>query len=247
MNVRILKGLPFLIALFIVDWCSSNIPLLKFHQNGLNSGLNPQKELLFTIIYTNSGFQSIVEYTLIYIIPYLVFLNYISGRTSIAEFIRMPSRTYHLRHQLRNITISSAVFTFVHEFIAWIGTAVILPVSLLKANRWFEASLFHFLSIFLFYIQVGLFCKILAQLSVGKIQLLYTFLFYAGMFYLWRLSILDWTPVKDTALLEGIMTRTLSSFEIVLRFIRELSFIILLYLLNGQLFERSDLIPYESK
>ncbi|MDO5411484.1 MAG: WxPxxD family membrane protein [Lachnospiraceae bacterium] len=235
MKIRILKSFPFLIIFFIIDWlcCSSLIEAYKL-------GRLTERQLLFSM--AEAGSQCTMEYILICLIPYCIFYTYISGRTTIAALIRIPSRKYHLQKQFCKIVISSSIFTFIHEITAWIGTAIYISLFELQAGRWFEASAIHCFSVFLFYIQVGLIYEICGCLSGDKLRLLYTFIPYAGLQYLLNAHIIKWTPFTNFALLKGIMSRDLSASTIIFILIWETILILILYQLEQYLFRRKDLL-----
>lgn len=243
MKNRLFKSSILLSLLFLVDWFASNKPLIDFYQNGKIS----IHDLLFSMINDSSGYQSSLEYTLIYIIPFLLYLSYVGGRATIVEVTRLKQRKNYVQKKLLHIIISVAFFAGIHEIIAAAGMVYVLPFRMLVEYNYFGGMLVQTGVLSLFYIQTGLLYEICSCLVFGKMALLAAFLVYLIQFYTALLSNKLWLPCDDVTVLYGLLIKELSLPDVMLILVRGYLMGIVLYQFYRYVFERKDLLQYETK
>ncbi|MDO5410362.1 MAG: WxPxxD family membrane protein [Lachnospiraceae bacterium] len=241
MRYRWLKGGAILIVFFAVDWIASDIPYISAYKNGMIN----LKELVINWSNDSSGYQSLLEYGLIYMIPYILFLNATARYSTVVSMLRRNGRRDLLKEDFKSIAISAAVFCLLHESIACFMTCIFIPEDILFEIRWFRFEMVHLFSLILFYMNTGVLYRILSMFSGAVKGIGLLFGLCAAEFYVTTVMSSGWQPYCDVVLLYRLLINEITCPDVLLAIFRQAVFMFILLIAEDAVFSGKDILEFE--
>lgn len=247
MKYRWFKGSIILAVFFSVDWIASDVPYVFVYQEGIID----LKELLFNWSDDTSGYQSLIEYGLIYIIPFILFLNFVIRRDIVVSITRRKNRQAVLRSDLKKMIAAATIFCLIHEVIALLMTYILIPMAILIETNWFQSEIIHTIVLIFFYINIAILYRIFSLILDSKKGLALIFVLCVAEFYYTTIrpamefGLFEWQPYCDVVLLYRLLNNEISWIGIILIVFRQIAFILILLIIENSLFFRKDILEFE--
>lgn len=240
-NIKVFKSTIIVIIVCVIDWLSSNIPLIDFYKDGHIS----QEELLLNVVNSSSGYSSFLKCTMIYVILFLIFYDYLNVKDKGVLLIRKKNRDHYCIYKFKRILLFASLFTLIHEIINIIGVLIAFPISLVSEYLFIYGSIINVFTLIFFYAQTGLVLEILRTRFSKAISLLMASLIYIIQYYAFNLIGSIRYPLEDALVLEDIVGIGIPIFYVISVYGRSLLIIIVLNIIYKELFARKDIYSFE--
>ncbi|MFE8065316.1 WxPxxD family membrane protein [Priestia megaterium] len=235
MKAKRFIAISSVILFFIVVWFSHNRYYIRF-------------STLDSLLWMNnsaSGYSSIQAYTLIYSIPFLIFLNHIFFPDSLVTIVRSTKRVMAYRKISMQIIIAAFLFSTLHMLVNLLFTSLFMDWDLLKETKFFFACFVNMIALTLFYTSIGIIYRYIYDLNPSSgIAIFLSYLAVGILFFIEKLFIPPgiWEPLKDLVVLPYFLEGKWMTSILTFVYLRQLVIITVCYLVGSSVFLRKDFI-----
>lgn len=241
MKKRMLKGMLFVCILYVVD-------LLVCHMYLLNNMYKKNfiSESVFNENLIINDYHSLIKYSIVYMIVFLIYINYVLGNKRPEAFIRFKSRNHYYNFIYRWVLLTSFFYSSLHEAISVVLVLRYGNMELLLSHGWLSGEIFQVSACTFYYFLVFMFQEIVkGKQSNGWAQIA-TVLFFAGSYYIRTILIdSDWFPLKDLIPLRELCSGSCSYGQCVAGILRLMAYVVLVLVFFGGAIEKRDVMRLE--
>lgn len=201
-----------------------------------------------TLLYINNGtfgYNSIMAYSLLFPVPYLIFLiNFFHLDTSY-RVVRFTKRQSFYKSIVVQILISSLIFSVIHTLINFVYTCFFINSTIIEDANFWLACLLNMMSIMFFYTVIGiLFRMIYDRCNLISVSIFITYLIIGSLYSFVKLFLFDgmWTPLKDFTVFADILKKQSSFFYLFNVFVRQIFLVFIFYIVGSSTFLKKDYI-----
>jgi hypothetical protein len=232
-----------ILLFFSVTWNLQNESYIQTF-NEKSGDIKTFAELLYYMNNSATGYSSIQNYTLVYLLPFLFLLQQFIGRDTIIVVSRSSSREHLFWRETCTILLISMVFATCHTVINIIWTIVHFPFDLITESSFASSAGWNTICLYLFYGGVGLLYAIIKNVVRSSgLGLVVTLLLVGGGFFLSKIIFAaSWTPFTDLDLFSNLLDGKADWIEILWTYIKQGIILLVLYLIGSTLYTRKDFI-----
>ncbi|MFC8151424.1 WxPxxD family membrane protein [Bacillus paralicheniformis] len=201
-----------------------------------------------TLLYINNGtfgYNSIMAYSLLFPVPYLIFLiNFFHSDTSY-RVVRFTKRQSFYKSIVVEVLISSLIFSAIHTLINFVYTCFFINSTILEDVNFWLACLLNMMSVMFFYTVIGiLFRMIYDRCNLISVSIFITYLLIGSLYSFVKLFLFDgmWTPLKDFTVFADILKKQSSFFYLFNVFVRQIFLVFIFYIVGSSTFLKKDYI-----
>lgn len=234
----------FLLLFFALVWHAQNQPYIAAYRARAPVSEDKFIELLYYMNSSASGYSSIQNYCLVYLIPFLLLLQQLFKNEKSHEVIRHRGREKLFLLRFREIAFAAMIIGAVHSLVNVGASFLTFETSLVLSSDLLMYSLMNGLSLSLFYSVVGLIYSIQRDwfLSEGA-PLVGTLLLIGGLFFFTKLLMPNaWTPLKDLILLTRFFEQVITWHGVAWIYAKQTILGIILFLFASSVAGRKDYI-----
>lgn len=231
-----------LFILFFIFGCVSDYP---YYNNIVFN--NKQIPLLEILNNTAYGYTSIMAYSSIYLIPFLLSLNNFFFSESNIYIIRRKNRKNIYLERIKRIILVSLLMCSIHMIINFILMFTFFQLNYLIERNFIFYSILNLIEISMFYILVGVIFYIFLDFTKKfNISLIITNVIFIGLFFLHKVIGFNfWTPLKDLIVLGQLLDNTITLIDVLIIYIRQSLIIFLSAYIGYGVFNERDFIKNE--
>ncbi|MFP7255176.1 WxPxxD family membrane protein [Terribacillus goriensis] len=211
------------------------------HQQG---DLGTFSELLYYMNNSATGYSSIQNYALVYLLPFLFFMQQFIGKDTIVVVTRTNKREGIFLREAIAIQFIAMLFAICHSAINVVWTVVYFPVELIIESRLMSSVAWNTICLYLFYSGVGLiYASMKNLLRSSGLGLLGTLVLVGGGFFVSKMILTTyWTPLIDLNLLSNLLDGNANSVEIFWTYLKQVIILFVFYLIGSALYTRKDFL-----
>lgn len=178
---------------------------------------------LDTLIYLNNsanGFNSVMAYTVMYTIPYLLFYRQFFQEEAVLMVTRYDNRERFLKRMYGQILLATLIFIFAMLFVHFFMTMLYFEKTVLIDANFLVISVINSLSLYFFYVIVGLFYLLVNTKVKRKTHaLLIVFAFFSLHFFIEKLFLVGRfrTILTEISLFSKYYYQDLNLIELLLK------------------------------
>ncbi|MBP1564745.1 MAG: WxPxxD family membrane protein [Oscillospiraceae bacterium] len=242
---KVIISSVIIFVFLVIHWIFCNIPII------LKSGSVDRLNLFVSLLCDNGGYEYRQSMMVIYIIPFLLGISYITSYDfSIFNIVRTKSKNRIFNQYLINIITWSFLFSFFHEIINIVGMNCVFSNSVIDNNKFILSSLINLFAMTIFYARVGMIYWIYKILASEKISLLLTLVTYCICYYfMFLFPVLGeiGLPCYDCSLIGGMITDSFTLEIILIKFFKGIMLLIGILILCLYLWKDKDIFEDERK
>lgn len=234
----------FLLIFFGLVWYAQNQAYINVYAARAPVAEDKFIELLYYMNSSASGYSSIQNYCLVYLIPFLLLLQQLFKNEKSHEVIRHRGRERLFLLRFREIATGALFIGAVHSLVNVGASFLAFDASLVLSSDLLLYSLVNGLSLSLFYSVIGLVYSIQRDwfLSAGA-PLVGTLLLVGGLFFFTKLLMPEaWTPLKDLILLSRFFEQVITWQGVVWIYAKQAILAMILFLFASAAAGRKDYI-----
>lgn len=236
MNYRNRISLVLILTVFfMIVWITQSYYLLS----------NKSFESLIYLNNSASGYNSIVSYSIFYIIPFLIYYSLSNSRNKVVCLIRHKNRIEILLRQNLDILISSLSFVTILSTINIIMSLFFYPKHLVLSADFITISLINGCSAAIFFCIAGnVYLGFRMFINNSGFSIANTFLTFSIMFFFYKLLVGNkfWTFFSDISLYSRYFYEELSIIQLIFSIIRLFCFLIIIIIVNISFFVKRDVL-----
>lgn len=233
-----------MIILCVADWYFSNYGAVS---NPDTYAFLSEKEIAEWLLNEGSNYNGARELLVVYIIPVLLGMWYLTEAERPAYLVRFPNRKSYKARDLRCVLLASCLFSAAHEVVQYIFMSLCMGREVIGAVHLPLYCLIAFVLHIILYVQAGLVWHILTDVLQSRLAgLLGTFGIHFMQYLIMAYSNL-WVPGKDSTAAYIYIDGDYTLWEILLVLVRGILVAAVLYVICQMVFEKKDLMRDEKK
>lgn len=241
-----LRKLHVLLVLifFALVWYAQNKPYIAAYAARAPVAGDKFIELLYYMNSSASGYSSIQNYCLVYLIPFLLLLQQLFKNEKSHEVVRHRGRERLFLLRFREIGIGAVFIGAIHSLVNVGASFLVFDASLVLSSDLVAYSLFNGLSLSLFYSVIGLLYSIQQDRSLSEgAPMIGTLLLVGSLFFLTKLLFTaTWTPLKDLVLMTSFFEQVISWRGVAWIYAKQAILVAVLFLFASAAAGRKDYI-----
>lgn len=200
------------------------------------------------ILYMNNsafGYNSIMAYTLFYIVPFLILLTNFFLTDHPYSIVRAVKRKSYYMKTFYKIFLVSIIFSLTHGLINILYTYIFFDSNLLNEVNFLSISVLNVICLVLFYTSIGiLFRAIYDSSNALGVSLFLVYIIVGGSFFVVKLFFPHslWVPYNDLMIYTNLLEKNWSSFDLIVVYLRQAIVIFILYLIGSSVFLKRDYV-----
>lgn len=232
-----------LIVLFsmflIIFWYIQNSTFLNSKSNYTSN------HILLNLNGSVQGFVSLLAYAVYYALFYLLFMNMRLKKERPAFIVTHITRSKFYRLRTVSILASSGWFAFTISSVNLGLTYLFVGNKTLSDHQFYLIILLNGVAIMFFYGWIGLLEKAIEDyINSFNVAVLLTFVLI-GLSYFFLKNLVLWLPIKDMRVSEALLTHEWNLVDVMFVFLRQMGFVVAIYLLGSTIFNKKDFIGNE--
>ncbi|MGN7312690.1 WxPxxD family membrane protein [Alkalicoccobacillus gibsonii] len=222
------------ILISIAWFTQNNSYISKYYDEG-HDNLESLIELFYYMNSSASGFSSIQNYSLTFLIPFLLILQQFYKEQTVSKVVRLKNRSKVYLTEVKYILKATIVLSMMHTIINLTGSFLFFNAELVLDSGLVEYSVLNTIGIAFFYFFVGLiYCIVQHFIRSQSISMVITLLLIGGLFYVSKIVIPNhWTPLKELTILMRLLEGETEVLEVGWIYLKQIIFIIIFYLLGS--------------
>ena len=179
------------------------------------------------ILYMNNsafGYNSIMAYTLFYIVPFLILLTNFFLTDHPYSIVRAIKRKSYYMKTFYKIFLVSIIFSLTQGLINILYTYIFFDSNLLIEVNFLSISVLNVICLVLFYTSIGiLFRAIYDSSNALGVSLFLVYIIVGGSFFVVKLFFPDnlWVPYHDLMIYTNLLEKNWSSFDLIVVYLRQ--------------------------
>ncbi|KGX87803.1 WxPxxD family membrane protein [Pontibacillus litoralis] len=225
-----------------VVWYFQNSSYIDVYADKYKVSLDKFNELLFYMNGSAFGYSSIQNYSLVYLIPFLLLLQQFMGNDEEFLVIRHANRNKLYNMEFKNILLTSITIAITHSVVNVLGSFIYFNNNLVFDSNIIYYSFIHSFVLMLFYMQIGLIFSLIKIVSFSNsIAMIGTLLIVAGTFFISKILLPSvWTPLLDLDLLMKLIEKQYTIQSISWIYLKQCVCVAVLYLIGSLSYSRKD-------
>lgn len=225
-------------------WYFQNNTYINVYSSNRVLTLNEFKELLYYMNSSATGYSSIQNYSLVYLVPFLLLLQQFIGTDLVFNVVRVGRRSSLYKIELLNIILASIIISIAHTMVNVIFSFFYFDSNfVLDANLIYYSIINAFVLIF-FYTAIGLIYSLIKTIFLSNgISIIGTLLIVGGTFFISKTVLSSfWTPLVDLSVLTKLIEEEFTIYSIGWIYLKQIITATILYLIGTIVSSRKDFL-----
>lgn len=228
----------------ILVWYFQNNTYINVYSSNRVLTLNEFKELLYYMNSSATGYSSIQNYSLVYLVPFLLLLQQFIGTDLVFNVVRFSRRSSLYKIELLNIILASIIISIAHTMVNVILSFFYFDSSFVLDSNLIYYSIINVFVLIFFYTAIGLIYSLIKTIFLSNgIGIIGTLLIVGGTFFISKTVLSSfWTPLVDLSVLTKLIEEEFTIYSIGWIYLKQIITVTILYLIGTIVSSRKDFL-----